>query len=83
MVGSKAKYSYCQDEKLWLPSTGPLLLSAYLVGATALTESCKHGRHALDRRGLSVILWVRFGHAVTDVFGVCCCLNLDSFASLR
>lgn len=65
------------------PSKGPLLFPAYLVGATALTESREHGWHALDRRGLFVILRVRFGHAVTDVFGVCCCLNFDSFASLR
>lgn len=82
-MDSKAKYSYCQDKKLGLPSTGPLLLPAYLVGATALTESWQHGWHALDRRGLFVILWVRSGHAVTDVFGVGCGLNLDSFASLR
>lgn len=55
----------------------------HLVGATVLAESCEHGRHAPDRRRLPVILWIRLGHAVTDVFWVRCRLDLDSFTSLR
>lgn len=55
----------------------------YLTGSTALTESFEHGRHRLEGWWLSVIPGICFGHAVTDVFWVCCCLDLDSFASLR
>ena len=55
----------------------------YLTGSTALTKSFEHGRHQLEGWWLSVIAGIRFGHAVTDVFWVCCCLDLDSFASLR
>lgn len=55
----------------------------YLTGSTALTVSGEHGWHTLEGWWLFVILGICFGHAVTDAFRVCCCLNFDSFASLR